>query len=222
MPWLASPAIASPAATLTVSGRNSGIATTRAVMPDEEPVLGDLVEERRAASARRRPRDPERDADEHRDERERAEHRPRAPPPEQRGELRSEQRQGAAGRAPPRVTGRAVAAASLDNVEPLPRQLDEPLLQARPLHLEAAHPHAGLDERGHDRLGATAAAPSRAATSASPAASAPLDLRSVELRARAASTARAGPGRACARARGPRPRRGTRRACPAPPGARRS
>ncbi len=39
MPWLASPAIASPAATLTVSGRNSGIATVTAASPTNSPLF---------------------------------------------------------------------------------------------------------------------------------------------------------------------------------------
>ena len=62
MPWLASPAIVSPATTPIVSGRNSGVATMSAVTPDEEAVLGDLVEERRPAAGRRVARDADRDA----------------------------------------------------------------------------------------------------------------------------------------------------------------
>ena len=56
MPWLASPAIASPAATLTVSGRNSGIATAMAARPTNSPLFGDLVEEGGPAPGVRRRR----------------------------------------------------------------------------------------------------------------------------------------------------------------------
>src|SRR5215218_4408746 len=55
--------------------------------------------------------------------------------------------------APMRLVGASVAPASLDNVEPLTREVDEALLEARALELEPAHAHAGRDERRHDLLG---------------------------------------------------------------------
>src|SRR5215218_3184883 len=54
--------------------------------------------------------------------------------------------------APTRLVGASVAPASLDNVEPLAREVDEALLEARALELEPAHAHAGRDERRHDLL----------------------------------------------------------------------
>src|SRR5680860_493881 len=142
----------SPATTPTVSGRNSGMETTNAVRPTNSPFwvtrsrnggprpgsgvsdesrtatamsTGTAARESNIAQVRRR---------------------------------RNKTASSEANSAQPTTTlarGRfaAVTCFSLDNVEPLPRQRDETVLEARPVHGEGPHPHIAGNQRGNDHFG---------------------------------------------------------------------
>src|SRR5699024_810007 len=143
MPSPASPAIVSPETTEMVSGRNSGVVTTRAVTETNMPFWVTLSSSGGPAPG------PGGEAEKNTTRASSTGIAASAPSIAQVRPRRSSTRSSEARSAmvvPP-------AARSLGNVEPLPGQRHEQLFHARPAHLEAAHAHPGGHQLGDQTLG---------------------------------------------------------------------
>src|SRR5699024_4101287 len=145
MPSPASPAIASPETTEMVSGRNSGVVTTRAVTETNMPIWVTL-----SSSGGPWP-GPGGEEEKNNTRASSTGIADSAPNIAQVRPRRSSTRSSEASSEP--VVPRAGPGWSLGNVEPLPGERHEQLLHARPAPLETAHPHPGGHQLGDQALG---------------------------------------------------------------------